>query len=187
MRSELPPYKVERFSTAALIQQLGLAIVAYEGHMGDAPPSSWKRFQTIGGKARPYRGLMPPNNAINTGAECLLIALTVPVGGIETFRWETAQIANLDDDRVVGVPSVAFGERCREVVDGWGNPIVYIHTRDYGKTFKVRLKSGVVMEVSARINPATGEHYRKRTYQLFSLGPDGTPGTADDITNFKQP
>ena len=176
----------DKAKSAAMVQQLSLAIEAYEGHMGDAPPSSWKRFGTIGGKDRPYKGLKPPSNSVNTGAECLFIALTAEVAGVAAFEWEADHFENIDGDKVGGVPGWEFGDECNELVDAWGQPLVYIHNRDYGKKFKIELPDGVTVEVQALKSKKLKGYYRKRSYQLFSLGQDGKPGTSDDLGNFRR-
>lgn len=175
----------DKAKSASLVQQLSLAIEAYEGHMGDAPPSSWERFQTIGGKRRPYQDIKPPGNSINTGAECLFIALSAEVGGIAAFEWESDHFANIDGDKVEGVPSWDFQNECNEIVDAWGQPIIYIHNRDYGKKLKIQLPDGETVEVQALKSKKLKGYYKKRSYQLFSLGEDGKPGTSDDLANFR--
>jgi prepilin-type N-terminal cleavage/methylation domain-containing protein len=175
----------DKAKSASLVQQLSLAIEAYEGHMGDAPPSSWKRFGTIGGKARPYKGLKPPSNSVNTGAECLFVALTAEVQGVAAFEWEADHFDNIDGDKVGGVTGWDFGDECNEIVDAWGQPIIYIHNRDYGKKFKIELPDGETVEVQALKSKKLKGYYKKRSYQLFSLGKDGLPGTSDDLANFR--
>ncbi|MHC5019404.1 MAG: prepilin-type N-terminal cleavage/methylation domain-containing protein [Planctomycetota bacterium] len=175
----------DKAKSASLVQQLSLAVEVYEGRMGDAPPSSWKRFGTIGGKSRPYKNIKPPSNDINTGAECLFIALTAEVAGVASFEWEADHFENIDGDKVTGVPSWDFGDECNEIVDAWGQPIIYIHNRDYGKKFKVMLPDGEMVEVQALKSKKLKGYYKKRSYQLFSLGEDGKPGTTDDLANFR--
>ena len=43
------------------------------------------------------------------------------------------------------------------------------------------LVDGTVVKVAAMKNEKTSEYIHPDSYQLFSLGPDGKPGTDDDI------
>jgi hypothetical protein len=72
-----------------------------------------------------------------------------------------------------------------EVVDSWGNPFCYLHNRDYKDMSKVEqyvLGDGqTVVKVKPRTEEKTGKFFRAGSFQLFSFGPDGVPGTADDM------
>jgi hypothetical protein len=134
----------------------------------------------------------PPANATNTGAECLWLAqrMTPPMTRRPGSRspangvWPERSAANLDGDHV-GYPGTSAPEEVAlEWTDAWGNPLVYIHHRDYGKRVILKLAGGALVPAAARRDPETGEWYQRDAYQLYSLGPDGKPGTADDITNW---
>ena len=70
--------------------------------------------------------------------------------------------------------------------DIWGNPYVYIHHRDYGTKFSYQSPEGLLFEVEAQKNPATGTYYAPTTFQLWSLGSDGENqnGEGDDIVSW---
>ena len=45
-----------------------------------------------------------------------------------------------------------------EYCDRWGNPLVYIHSRDYGKQFKVQAGEGIIL-VGAKRDSETGGYF----------------------------
>ena len=68
--------------------------------------------------------------------------------------------------------------------DAWGNPIVLIRKERYALPVEVTNAAGAKVEVRARTRPG-GAYYNADSYQVLCLGPDGLPGTEDDITNFE--
>ena len=75
--------------------------------------------------------------------------------------------------------------KLREVVDGWGNPIVYFRNDSYRPRQAVLMggdSEGLQEEVAALKDPTTNKNLSPRKYQLISAGPDLTYGTEDDIT-----
>ncbi len=79
-----------------------------------------------------------------------------------------------------------------EIVDGWGNPLVYFHSSDYkkyadsGQTYSSKaFDTGEEMEVEARPwQREDGTFYNPLTFQVYSMGPDGEPNTEDDVTTW---
>ncbi|MCA9002953.1 MAG: hypothetical protein KDB61_13595, partial [Planctomycetes bacterium] len=77
-----------------------------------------------------------------------------------------------------------------EFADDWGNPIAYIHRRDYTKRFRYLTLNPVgdgdlESQVQAVKSEKTGDFFHKRRFQLISAGPDALFGTDDDIHNFE--
>ena len=71
-----------------------------------------------------------------------------------------------------------------EIVDSWGNPYVYFAAVDYKNAKKLgryTLLNGTDVMCEPVKNDTTGEFRNVDTFQLFSMGPDGVPGTEDDI------
>lgn len=74
-----------------------------------------------------------------------------------------------------------------EVLDKWGNPVVYIHNRSYKKgPFTYRDSTGADVEVQPW-KRSDGSYYNPRTFQLFSAGPNGIYGDDDDVAVDFQP
>jgi prepilin-type N-terminal cleavage/methylation domain-containing protein len=174
-----------------LITALETAIGAYENAYGGPPPSGFAALKQARNSAggSPWKACTSPTNDTNEGIECLVLALTTAQGGIEPFEWKEDQIENTDDDGISGVTQFEIGDGTRavEAVDPWGNPFVYIHHTQYGQKVRIKLGEGGegrTIDVQAQKSEKLGGYHKKREYQLFSLGPDGEPGTADDIGNW---
>ena len=93
-----------------------------------------------------------------------------------------------DSDKLGKVPdkSSIHKSDLYEVVDFWGTPFVYIHCRDYNKTFKYKDIEGNVITIRAQRSKKLGGYYNQDSFQMWSFGPDRTnnDGRGDDIANF---
>jgi prepilin-type N-terminal cleavage/methylation domain-containing protein len=165
--------------TAAFLQQLETTVGEYERERGAYPSS---RFAPEDGVA---------DDGENVGIEALVVALYSK--GWEAGGHEIAQnhFGNLDDDQS-GRALTDFGNKnLLEFVDGWGNPIAYLHRTDYGSTDRMyttldlegRLTRTAVL---AQKDPVQGRYYKHRSFQLISAGSDGVFNTEDDIYNFEK-
>ncbi len=166
------------------IQFLSSAIQQFSEEMGDFPPSG------LGDIDRKLSG-----NGINEGNESLFGFLLSrkrggPYAELEEDRW-----VNTDLDHLSGAQKkiikkeinwVRGNDALLEYVDIWGNPYVYIHNSDYGTKFSYQSTEGLLFEVEAQKNPATGTYYAPTTFQLWSLGSDGENqnGEGDDIVSW---
>ena len=162
--------------TRNFLTQLDGAIAEYETHFGDFPPSQF--IEKWG----------PPANGTNVGAEALVLSLwSTEWGGVGLSE---DSLVNTDGD-VSKKPLARFPvPTLFELSDHWGNPVAYIHRRDYGKTAPYSTADPTTGEpiesnVAARMNPKTKTYANPTRYQLISAGQDGQFGTEDDITNFK--
>lgn len=166
------------------IQMLASRLDSFKNAFGDYPPTSLADLKIKG-------------NGLNDGNESLFgFLLTKKRGGpfaddLKEDRWR-----NTDKDDVKG-PDLKILEKeiqwnrgnaeLLEYVDLWGQPFVYIHSRDYGKKFKYQMEDGTLFDVEARKNPTTGTYFAPSKYQLWSIGPDGLNqnGEGDDIVSWK--
>jgi prepilin-type N-terminal cleavage/methylation domain-containing protein len=166
---------VRRDATEATIRTIGAACRAYFTASGDYPPSD---LQEIGGT-----GL----NDLNNGIEALTACLASERGG-GPKHYEGEKIDNLDDDSAgSNITRWRYGDlQLREIVDAWGYPLIYFHHRDYeGKNprvLKYRLsRDAAPVQVRPARNTKTNTYVGPGAFQLWSVGKDGIPGTADDI------
>jgi len=167
------------------IIMLASRIDAFASGFGSPPPSSLSEIRGIKG------------NGINEGNECLFgCLLSKKKGGpfatdLKEDRWK-----NVDADELKGPDWKTIQKEMDwsrgtpgllEYIDIWGNPFIYIQSRDYGKKLKYQAEGGEVFEVEARKNPATGTWMANDRFQLWSLGPDGINqnGEGDDIVSWK--
>ena len=73
----------------------------------------------------------------------------------------------------------------KELRDAWGNPLVYFHRGDYGRYAERGVVYLTVLDERVEARPcrdADGSFVNPRTFQIYSMGPDGVPNTDDDIT-----
>ena len=165
-------------STRTLIGQISSEIEAYEREMGAYPPSTFPG------------ALDPKPSEMNMGAEMLIITLMPADGSFRASSSYEDQLGNTDGD-TTKTPLARFktGDAF-ELVDHWGNPIAYVHRRDYDSGCDYRsyseLEGDWVEQVVRGVqNPKTGDAYRPDSFQLLSAGPDGIFGSDDDVANFK--
>lgn len=162
-------------TTRTNLQMISGAVSGYEGERGDYPPSAWKAEW----------GALP--NKTNLGAETLCLCLwSKDYGGTGISE---DNLTNSDEDQSIKNLTTHALNDLFELQDSWGNPIAYLHRRDYDRedlywTTDPETGEQLDSRVRAMTNPATGNPYNPRTFQLLSAGPDGVFGTEDDIGNF---
>ncbi len=166
-------------ATKLLIENLKLKIEEYAADFGDYPPSNPKVL-----------GL--PSNGTNDGIECLVRCLTTKRKKGPYYEAPEEQLKNTDSDKLVsGNPtdSVMTTRELFELVDAFGNPLVYIHNADYDSGQKVRLGDengeGETIVVKAAKSAKTGQYHGLRSFQLMSVGPyPQVDRTDDDVTSW---
>jgi len=163
-------------ATKGFLQELSTAVSEYENEKGDYPGSSWKEEW---GSA--------PNNT-NIGCEALVIAL---FGSKWQTRLPEDRLCNTDGDESKKALARFAKASLFEIKDQWGNPIAYLHRRDYehAQVYAMVDSTGQAAGEStfkARMNPETGQYWNPKGFQLVSAGPDGEFGTDDDIPAWKE-
>jgi len=146
--------------TVYLIHQVEIAAQAYFNDYGDYPPSTWAeldeflRYDSSRPGGGPPDGIYsraddevfftfppgPPDpttnpSTLNEGIEVLTACLATQKGGpyLEPGADQTGNTdGDTDDGTIAGALNWHFaGNEIFELVDYWGNPLVYIHNRDY--------------------------------------------------------
>lgn len=154
--------------------------------LGYFPGTNTKDLRGPGVKPEKVGEKVGVTNETNVGIETLFIAFRMKgIRGIniDAFEGEGSYV-NTDDDQVAEAVGSMADTELLEYADYWGNPLVYIHNRDYNDPSKVEkytLKDGTNVTIEPRRHADTKEFTRKGSYQLFSIGPDQEPGTEDDI------
>ncbi len=166
------------------IQMLAARLDQFKNAFGDYPPTSLADIKIKG-------------NGLNDGNESLFaFLLTKKRGGpfaddLKEDRWQ-----NFDKDGVAGadvkildkeIQWARGNQQLLEYTDIWGQPYVYIHSRDYTKKFKYQLEDGTIFDAEARKSPTTGTYFAPNRFQIWSLGPDGLNqnGEGDDIVSWQ--
>lgn len=167
-------------ATKVLIENLKLKIEQYAADFGDFPPSNPKVL-----------GL--PSNGVNDGIECLVRCLSTKKKSGPYYEPSEEQLKNTDSDKVVsGNPTDSYmtTRELFEIVDAFGNPLVYIHNAEYDATQKVTLGdengAGESVAVKACKSAKTGQFHGIRSFQLRSLGANARndDGGDDDVTSW---
>jgi len=162
-------------ATQVGINKAQCALKTIEMRVGDYPPSRLEGWGIEG------------NNRINEGSEALVLALSAKENGLY-IDWEENDLENCDGDCSARVPALTVirVEDLFEFFDFWGNPIVYIHNRDYGKKFTYVTIDGESFNVSARKSCRLGTYHNANSYQMWSFGPNWIDenGSGDDVANF---
>jgi len=167
---------VEEGLTRARLAEISAALEEYADEQGDFP---------LGSKLPGGGG---PPNATNLGGEALYLALCAE--GAPGFGVLDTDLCNTDGDRTPKRLPGFESQELFELCDGWGNPIAYLHHREYERTDVYLSLDGATGEelegaVRARRNEKTKRFHEPSDFQLISAGVDGDFGTEDDIANFK--
>ncbi|MCX7703252.1 MAG: type II secretion system GspH family protein [Planctomycetota bacterium] len=171
--------------TQQLIQQVSMAIEAYhndERYGGDYPPSSLRAYKIS-------------TNGVNDGIESV-VAHVFKLIGSDTFIGEVKDkfFANTDEDSIGGGfdPKWVFGDlKARELVDSWGNPLIYFHHCDYKEPgshiTKYKLGNKKYIQAKPQIDKKKGMYPNWNSFVIWSCGPNGENenGGGDDVSNFK--
>ncbi|HTE05474.1 MAG TPA: prepilin-type N-terminal cleavage/methylation domain-containing protein [Planctomycetota bacterium] len=158
----------------ARIDALGLLVASYADRNGDYPPS---RLPAAG---------VTEGNGINDGIEALVVVFKGKAwaGRRPEERW----LGNTDADAAKSLHLADGSSALLEVLDPWGNPLVYISNADYGAEFTYRFVTESGTEdstVRSALDPLTGAAHQFDSFQILSAGPDGLPGTEDDLANYE--
>lgn len=141
--------------------------------MLQGPGKSGNVGKTVGG-----------GNDKNAGIEAIWVAFHLKGVRVHSQALDTSDAyANTDGDSAAGRVEEMPDLELREYIDAWGNPFVYIHNRDFKKMDRLDgYMTGDKREVKvAPRKTELGEYEGAASFQLFSMGPDGEPGTEDDI------
>jgi len=163
--------------TEAMIEGLAGACESYQTRWGDYPPTTLAEFKIT----------MP--NETNNGGEALTACLASNQKGPQLLgSIKDDMYVNTDQDTASrNITGWFFGDwNLREISDAWGYPLIYFHSKDYAKAspsvkrYKFDV-GGQEYNVEPARSPGTRTFLRTGKFQIMSVGPDGKPGTADDI------
>lgn len=165
--------------TETFLKGLAFACDTYAARWGDFPPST---IDDLGGRAP---------NASNNGIEALVACLASEKKGPRLLAAEGLNFANTDDDAATEEFRKSMGwffgdAKLREVTDPFGFVVTYLHRRDFDKPRAGLLPyrfsaDGPLLPIAPEHDPSTNAWVGAGRFQLRSVGPDGLPGTSDDI------
>ena len=165
-----------RKASAVEIQQIENALRLYESDYRDFPPSTLKELG------------LKQENGINSGIESLVLCLSSRHKTASYYEFQEDKLENTDADispipLKVLVDSIFNTNALLELVDPWGNPYIYFHSRDLTATTKQLYNIG---GTETLVTPYSGESktglfpgYGR--YQILSSGPDNEIHSEDDV------
>jgi prepilin-type N-terminal cleavage/methylation domain-containing protein len=174
--------KKPEIETTTRIQKLVGAVNDLKMKFGGMyPPMSLTAIEAVAGGGASIKKV--PNHT-NEGIEALYQSIYWPGVGLDP-QFSDADLGNTDEDELD--KAVGRGKALSEVIDGWGNPIIYIPSTEYATVWQnpvlyVQGEQKGGEEVQVRPWKIEGQGYENPTsFQVFSMGPDGQPNTEDDI------
>jgi prepilin-type N-terminal cleavage/methylation domain-containing protein len=177
--------KREEFETDQIVKaHLPTAINRFKDEFKKLPPMT---MAELAGYPR-FAGLAVTGNATNECNECLLVALRHPDLTAQLPQLPGGQpFGNTDGDIWNKTPDGSDTVDAKEILDAWGNPIVYISKNAYDTPVRIVKRDGTEIEVHAVKKPS-GVYYNQDSFQVISLGvnevQDDDPDVADDRENF---
>lgn len=180
--------KAKVSATRALISTIQAGLESYYAVYGDYPPTDLSDL---------YTGT---SNGINNGIESVVACLSDQnKGGPFLLGVSNDKYKNLDGDTCSTAPTNWwFGDtQLREIVDVWGNPFVYFHSRDYDNPAKGNNYSSTRIggdAIAPQRDASTATYYNPLTFEIWSFGPDERNNNGlnnklnnqDDINNWAQ-
>ncbi|HEX5138021.1 MAG TPA: type II secretion system protein [Planctomycetota bacterium] len=170
------------FETTQTITLVRTAIENYNSDFHRLPPETMAAFA-----GTQWAGLSVSGNTTNECNECLLVALRHPDLRTPLDQLPTSEpYGNRDRDIWNKIPMGSDVVDAKEILDAYGNPIVYITKNHYDDTIQVTLIDETIVDVHA-VKRSGGAYYNPDGFQLISLGrnqkqdPDEK---VDDIENF---
>jgi type II secretory pathway pseudopilin PulG len=178
--------KAPEVKTKALLQKMRANIDAWRGAYKATLPSDLQKLSLLGLPFKP--GKPQPPNVTNQEIESVVQCLYLP--GFDHNPDIDGDLANTDDDHLDKALSKTGAVELFEVVDAWGNPLVYFADADYASAEKnpptYICGAEAASNAGGAVNPRpwrneSGAFAQAGGYQLYSMGPDGQPNTDDDI------
>jgi len=172
--------------TKSRVNMLGAAIEQLRNadQLGRYPPTEINKLFFSGFDGKKFGG---QPNVTNVGIETLYVVFRLPGISVMPSGLDAEDATgNLDDDKAMSPVGKMAKPDLFEYLDSWGNPLVYISASDYKDPSRVAEyvlgnAAHEHVKVAPKKNDKTGEFVRPDSFQLFSMGPDGKPGTEDDI------
>lgn len=178
--------KAPEVKTKALLQKMRANIDAWRGAYKATLPSDLQKLAALGVPFKP--GKPVPPNVTNAGIEAVVQCLYLK--GFDHNPDIDGDLINTDKDSLDKALSRTGAAELFEIVDGYGNPLIYFTDADYRDAEKSpptyicgddAPHAGEAVYPKPWRNEAGGAFAQAGGYQLYSMGEDGEPNTEDDI------
>ncbi len=174
--------KKAQFITQQRLTSISVELEKVKGATGRYPPTSTSSLKDAAGVKIGQKVGEP--NETNIGIETVYIALNMTGMNTDWAGLGEDSLGNVDEDEVGEMIGELKTNFLFEFIDAYGNPFVYFKNNDYKEPGKVEGYVNYKLE-TVKAAPITEEKtqnfFRRNSYQLFSMGPDGQPNTEDDI------
>ena len=168
--------------TGQRLLSISVALEEAKKALGYYPPTYTRDLRGADNKEKVGEKVGVPNET-NVGIETLYIAFNMTGVNPDMQGLGDDALGNTDGDTVLEMTGKLQVPDLYEYLDAYGNPIVYIRATEYkdmGKVEKYVLADGTEVTVAPLKSGKTGQFVDSNRFQLFSMGPDGQPGTDDD-------
>ena len=184
--------KGPELKTRTTITAVESLVHAWRSKFDSFPPGDVRKIPMAAGFGAKLKGAMP--NDTNMGIEAFYQAIQLP-GFKSEHGWGEGEIGNTDEDQLPQALASSGVPDLREVLDAWGNPLIYFHHHDYAKyeggqeymigegSETTAVDAGDTVTAQPH-RDGDGQYYNPNTFQIFSMGPDGEPNTDDDMGNW---
>ena len=183
--------KGPKMKTGLLLNRVSTSVEAWKGKFGAYPPSEVGKIFLVTNLPTTKISRLP--NLNNQGIRSLYICLNLTAFGkaVELNNEDLTPEEEMDDalDRPVeGLTS----PKLWEIVDAYRNPLVYINSMDY-LSYDKNPPTYIAKDAEGQPRPVNPKPWKSgkteafeqaRSYQLFSMGEDGTPNTDDDLKSW---
>jgi prepilin-type N-terminal cleavage/methylation domain-containing protein len=182
--------KGPEFAARNTVNKVRALVDKWKLDFGAYPPSDVTKIAEVADVGEAAKA---PGNPTNAGIEALYQAFYWK-GFSSDPQFTDAEVANLDEDELRKAVNKLGSTALREIVDGWGNPLVYFNFQDYAKLAASGAIYNALDPETGQINEVTAYPFRTEdgtfvnpnSFQVFSMGLDGQPNTADDLTFWSQ-
>lgn len=168
----------KRKASEATARTLEAAAERYKNGFAVLPPTDLSKM---------FRNTPSPNPT-NTGIEALVACLSTTRKGGPFYQppSEAKGFVNADGDTVGKVPTDPYYKTTAllEYADSWGNPFVYVFSKDYASSVQVMLLGGAKATWKVPLLGTTKSFPNAFGCVIVSAGPDGVLGTDDDVKNY---
>ncbi|MFV1958951.1 MAG: type II secretion system protein [Planctomycetota bacterium] len=171
--------------TQTRIAKVSATIGSWQRKFGRYPPTDPRRLQRTAGGAHTIKKVP---NTFNEGIEAVFQALYWDTFGEDPQLSDDA-LGNTDEDDL-DEAATRQGKMLFEVIDGWGNPLVYFSHTEYARADSS--PPSYLLANGEEVFPRPWKYQAEgrtgfaqpNSFQVFSMGPDEQPNTDDDVKSW---
>jgi hypothetical protein len=181
--------KGPEMKTKLTLQKVQTATNDWKSRFGAYPPSQISKLPIITNLPSTRTQRLP--SKMNEGIRTLYQALNLQAFG-KAVELTDEDLMNEGDEQLDKPIEGLTSPKLFEIKDAFGNPLVYIASSDYAE-FEKNPPTYMATDAegnSRPVNPKpwksekTGAFEQARSFQLFSMGPNGTPNDDDDLKSW---